>query len=255
MKKEITSGIYCIENMVNGKKYIGQGINIERRMFQHHDNSHILNNAIKKYGKENFNIYVLEYCSREELNVLEIKYIKEHGSHVSIWGYNVSWGGNQPLIGISPSLETRKKISDAKMGHSVSEETKKLIKENRRDYSGKNNPMWGKHHSEEARKKIRDANLGRQLSDEIRKKISDGETGENNANFGKKFPNASSKYFGVYKRERGKYIYWICNVSINRKKIIIGNYKTELEAAKEYDKYIIENNLPNPLNFPEDHNQ
>jgi hypothetical protein len=27
-------------------------------------------------------------------------------------------------------------------------------------------------------------------------------------------------------------------------------YKTELEAVIAYDKYVKENNLPNPLNFP-----
>jgi hypothetical protein len=35
----------------------------------------------------------------------------------------------------------------------VSEKTKKLFKENRKDFSGKNNPMFGRHHTKDARKK------------------------------------------------------------------------------------------------------
>ena len=57
MKNEIISGIYCIENIVTGHKYIGQSKNIYRRWKKHinalnmnsHDNSY-LQNSWNKYG-------------------------------------------------------------------------------------------------------------------------------------------------------------------------------------------------------------
>ena len=57
------AGIYCIENLFNGKKYIGQGTNVEKRMWQYHRECDIVYAAIKKYGKENFKRYVIEYSA------------------------------------------------------------------------------------------------------------------------------------------------------------------------------------------------
>ena len=57
MEKKI--GIYCIENMVNEHKYIGQSINLKDRLYGHktklkhnkHQNRH-LQFAVNKYGIE-----------------------------------------------------------------------------------------------------------------------------------------------------------------------------------------------------------
>ena len=35
----------------------------------------------------------------------------------------------------------------------------------------------------------------------------------------------------------------------------IGIFKSEIDAAKKRDKYIVENNLTNLLNFPEDYTE
>lgn len=61
------SGIYCIINLLNQKKYIGSSINVGTRLAKHisilrgnyHFNSH-LQNAYNKYGESNFSIYLLE---------------------------------------------------------------------------------------------------------------------------------------------------------------------------------------------------
>ena len=58
-RKRMTAGIYCIENLINRKKYIGQGLNVEKRMSRNHLRCLVLSNAIKKYGKENFKKYVI----------------------------------------------------------------------------------------------------------------------------------------------------------------------------------------------------
>lgn len=64
MAKEKLCGIYCIENTVNGKKYIGQSVNIYTRWKQHkndlnndaHCNEH-LQSAWNCYGEEAFKFY------------------------------------------------------------------------------------------------------------------------------------------------------------------------------------------------------
>ena len=63
-------GIYKIENLVNGKCYIGQSKYIEKRWTDHKSNAfnsiqkdqykYPLYRAIRKYGLENFSFEVIE---------------------------------------------------------------------------------------------------------------------------------------------------------------------------------------------------
>ena len=112
MNKDFT-GIYCIENRVNHKKYIGQSISIFKRWKQHvlglnkerHYNCH-LQGAWNKYGYSNFSFYILEICNRESLNEREkfwIAKLHTFGSH----GYNQNSGGDNAEI----SDETKLKLS------------------------------------------------------------------------------------------------------------------------------------------------
>ena len=64
--------------------------------------------------------------------------------------------------------------------------------------------------------------------------------------------NCSSKYNGVSFIKTSKR--WRCVVTISQsERISIGCYLEEVEAAKAYDKFIVENNLDRKLNFPEDY--
>lgn len=96
-------GIYKIENLINGKIYIGQSIHIERRWSEHKRNlkNHPLYNDLFKYGIENFSFDVLEECSIEQLNILEEKYIEKYNS-VNPNGYNllVKSGGNHTVFNL-----------------------------------------------------------------------------------------------------------------------------------------------------------
>lgn len=58
----------------------------------------------------------------------------------------------------------------------------------------------------------------------------------------------TSKYRGVVRRPSGK---WRSRIRIARKLINLGSYDSEIEAAKAFDLYIIENHLPHNINFPE----
>ena len=57
----------------------------------------------------------------------------------------------------------------------------------------------------------------------------------------------STGYKGVMlRKDSGKYR---AVISVNKRKINLGNFKTAIEAAMAYDKYIIENNLEHTRNF------
>lgn len=83
-------GIYKITNKINNKCYIGQSVHIERRWTEHclPSSNSLIANAIKKYGKENFNFEILENCFIEELNDLEEYYIQQYNT-ITPFGYNV----------------------------------------------------------------------------------------------------------------------------------------------------------------------
>ena len=76
------SGIYCIINIKNSKKYIGSSKNIRQRLWSHraelrhnkHENSY-LQNAWNKYGEHNFDYYILEKCEESLLLEKEQLYI------------------------------------------------------------------------------------------------------------------------------------------------------------------------------------
>lgn len=93
-------GIYKITNQINGKVYIGQSVDIERRWKDHKTrafNNHNGNSqyncplyrAMRKYGLENFNFSVLIECSRDELNQYEYQYIHQFNSIDCQYGYNL----------------------------------------------------------------------------------------------------------------------------------------------------------------------
>ena len=91
-------GIYKITNKINGKKYVGQSNNINRRFSEHCLRSEIpIDIAIQKYGKENFVFEVLEECSLDELDSKETYWIEKENSFKC--GYNCNVGGEQATSG------------------------------------------------------------------------------------------------------------------------------------------------------------
>lgn len=116
--------IYKITNIINGKIYIGQTKqDLKKRIRQHRSNSKRLKtylySSMIKYGKDNFKFEKLidGNFTREKLNELEIKFIQYYNSNNSNIGYNLTSGGDYPII-----MDFKRRgiaISKAKKGISV----------------------------------------------------------------------------------------------------------------------------------------
>ena len=89
--------IYKITNDVNGKVYIGQSNNPQRRFTEHshHKENSLIHQAIVKYGKEHFHLDILGYF--EDYNSKEEYYINYFKS-LTPEGYNIAPGGEAPPI-------------------------------------------------------------------------------------------------------------------------------------------------------------
>ena len=120
--------IYKITNKVNGKVYIGQSIRPIEQRFQRHINDAVNNildthfaRAIRKYGKENFYIELVETCNNQtELNLREQYWIRKYDSINN--GYNETdatskCGGNTYMSKTENEMkEISEKISKTKLG-------------------------------------------------------------------------------------------------------------------------------------------
>lgn len=109
MKKQ---GIYCIEHVESGKRYIGSSMNISRRFTRHRYqlkyNKHhcvYLQRAVNKYGLSEFKFYVVEetnFQSKEQLQALEQKYLDSNANLYNIGsvggGDNLSSHPNKDAI-------------------------------------------------------------------------------------------------------------------------------------------------------------
>lgn len=134
----------------SGKYYIGQAVNLKRRYNDflnfkrlYTSKGSAIDNAREKYNsKDLWNYEILEECTKENLDELEIKYIELLDSTNSRIGYNSTKGG------------------DGTVGKAWGTEKQKQAVKNRRTYKGTENPNYGKHHTDEAKKKISDSRKG-----------------------------------------------------------------------------------------------
>lgn len=175
------SGIYKIENQVNGRFYIGSAINIQKRWRYHiqdlhkgkHGNNY-LQKAWDKYGTENFIFEVLEHCEPLDLIRKEQHYLDNTSACEN--GYNICPIAGSKL-GTKMPPEAIRKSSEARMG-------------------------WK--HTEEARRKISIASKSRRYSEETKKRQSEAKMGEKNPMYGKHYMGEDAPNYGHYATQETK---------------------------------------------------
>jgi group I intron endonuclease len=210
--------IYLIENLINGKKYVGQTIqkDINKRLNTHklvNKNSigTCLFNAYKKYGINNFKFKLLCICFDEDTDKYEEDYINKYQTLFPN-GYNMIEGGKSRKF--TPIL-------------------RQILSEKLR---GENHPMFGKHLKEETKQKLREKNIGK-----------------NNVNYGKKLTNEEKEHLSRLAKERFKNNNYKCNSEVKEKisKSLINYYRDDSIENKnniKVEQYDLNNNLIKTFN-------
>jgi len=157
LRKDLTrvGGVYAIVYNETKKLYIGSSMNLARRLTDHvnNQNSNIrLQRAIRKYGLNNFSIYILELLP-EDLNLTEIELgvtlIKMEQKFLDLFGdkYNINPEAGKTRLGAKHSEASKELMSQLRKEnpnflnktHSAEFKAKMSTR-----MSGSNNPMFGK---------------------------------------------------------------------------------------------------------------
>lgn len=151
--------IYKITNILNGKMYIGQTVNPQKRRHQHNwpkSGCTALRSAVQKHGKENFEFNILCWCpDKAYADMVETKLIEAHdtrrvGYNICVGGEGLGSGEDHPTHGSPLSEEHKAKVSAALKGKKKSPE-----------HSAKVAATWvGKKHTAEARQNMSMAHIG-----------------------------------------------------------------------------------------------
>jgi group I intron endonuclease len=188
-------GIYKFVNKFNGKIYIGESLDMNRRMraYQYNYNKRTdqrIYRAMVKYGIENFDCFIIEAFPVGTLKKILINrekfWIAFYNSTNKEIGYNLCAHGldntgvkrsdeyKARMSEISKlqkpfkhTEESRRKLRESHLGKKCSNETRK-----RMSIAKKNNPP----------------NLGKPLSQETKRKISQSKMGPNHPFYGKRIP-------------------------------------------------------------------
>lgn len=275
-KDGIKGGIYKLWFIDPDRCYIGQAVNLRKRLLRYLSldckQQSKIHRAILKYKIENIKIEILEFSNDiNELNKLEEFYIKKYDSVEN--GYNLNYGGNNR----SPSKETREKLSKAGMGKiskyrgiPLSQQTKDKIEViNQGKSKGKNNTSkyagvyWDKKRNNWCSKITKDRkeiNIGRfktqnEAGAAYNAKAVElfGENARTNDVPNWKDiktekivkPIKTCLNIGIYFHTSSKY--WNVRVKINGKWQYLGSFKTELEAIKAQENKYKEVELNNEL--------
>ena len=202
--------VYLITKIQNGKAYVGckqyfvGKTKKQMKWKTYTGSSKYLNADIEKDGKEKFKFEVIaEYKNKRSLNYYEAYYqmkwdvltatLKDSDEQAFYNGY-VGGKFYRPIESYTPfTEETKKKMSEAKIGEKNPMFDKKHTEETKKKMS-----EWqiGRKHTEETKKKMSEACKGRKFTEETRKKISDSLKG-------RKFTEEHKKNISESKKKKG----------------------------------------------------
>ena len=120
--------VYLHVNKINGKKYVGQTCQKVSDRWGNgstYSNSKHFYRAIKKYGWDNFNHFIIvDKLTKDEADSLEIKLIKAYDTTTT--GYNICHGGAGVMRGRRHSVEAKQKIRECRKSQVFSKEIQKI---------------------------------------------------------------------------------------------------------------------------------
>lgn len=161
---KLNCGIYCIEHVASGKKYIGSALNFRRRWDRHlsplrngKHNSRHLQFAWSKYGEAQFVFRTLVVCAPERLIFYEQLCIDAYQASDSRFGFNIAPTAGSRLGAKMPAAYVEK-MRARLTGGSLTEKHKRKISASMR---GMQSNTLGKKSSDATKEKIRAAMLNR----------------------------------------------------------------------------------------------
>ena len=124
-----STGIYTITNIINNKIYVGSAsIAFKHRKYRHFHNlknnkhgNKYLQDAVNKYGIENFKFEILEECFPEFCISIEIFWTNILNTTNKNYGYNICYPKNGSF-GIKHRPETIIKLRNKQLGIKPSKE-------------------------------------------------------------------------------------------------------------------------------------
>ena len=216
------SGIYRIVNIITGKMYIGQSLDVKNRIRVHryqlkkgsHGNDHLLR-SYNIHGASNFKyeiLYTIENQTNTKEQIIQILnkneeyFINGYDSFKN--GYNLTSGGDNKIfseesiakmsashIGQIPSLKCRQMTSERMKNRVVSDETKRRLSaalKGKRRFGAKNG-FYGKKHTEESKQKMSESLKGLNVGEN---NTAYGKYGKDSPRYGKKHSEESKRKIG-----------------------------------------------------------
>jgi len=188
------SGIYLIHNNINGKKYIGSGMDLSKRLATYYFPSRLcdgryISNSLLKYGHYSFSVVILCILSDTSVSIKKDIISKEQeyiNLYKPIYNLNPTAGSS---MGFKHSEKSKQLISEFRKGKPLSNETKQKLSAL---FSGESNPFWDKVHSKDTLEKMSKQKVGslnpmfhKEKSKEFIEHMYKDKRGSNNPMFGK----------------------------------------------------------------------
>lgn len=168
----MATGVYLIFcSTDNPRRYYGSAVDIQARWRAHRDDltrgRHVnkkLQNCWNKYGETSFTWTVVEECSKNNLLIVEQKYLDQNFAEPKQC-LNIARYAGAPMRGRTVTEETRRKISAATKGKVLSEETKRKMRKPKARGHGEavSAALTGVKHSPERRAKAQTAQKSRRV--------------------------------------------------------------------------------------------
>ena len=204
--------VYKSHNKITDMYYIGCKLN-EQFIPNYFGSGKYLLEAVKQFGKENFEVELLEWVENfDNIKILhdrESYWVNFYNAALSDKFYNISATGNSGNAFLGMRKEDKEAYAEKQrqIGRKAANGGKGMFGRNI-PLTGSNNPMFGRKHSEASKKLNRKKHLGKKMSDSTRLKMKMSHNPNNKPpnQFGRKHINKDGIRKYVFKEELEYYL-------------------------------------------------